>query len=38
LTWFKQQPPERQAKLKAGLTPAREEEVLSKWKAKTGVG
>jgi 2'-hydroxyisoflavone reductase len=38
LTWFKQQPAERQAKLKAGLTPAREEEVLSKWKAKVGTG
>ena len=38
LTWFKQQPAERQAKLKAGLTPAREEEVLSKWKDKVGTG
>lgn len=38
LTWFNQQPAERQAKLKAGLTPAREEEVLSKWKAKVGAG
>jgi 2'-hydroxyisoflavone reductase len=38
LAWFKQQPAERQAKLKAGLTPAREEEVLSKWKAKVGTG
>ena len=35
LAWFKQQPAERQAKLKAGLTPAREEEVLSKWKSKS---
>jgi len=35
LAWFKEQPAERQAKLKAGLTPAREEQVLSKWKAKT---
>jgi 2'-hydroxyisoflavone reductase len=35
LAWFKQQPPERQAKLKAGLTPAREAEVLSKWKSKS---
>jgi 2'-hydroxyisoflavone reductase len=35
LAWFKQQPPERQAKLKAGLTPEREQEVLSKWKAKS---
>jgi 2'-hydroxyisoflavone reductase len=36
LAWFKQQPAERQAKLRAGLTPAREEEVLSKWKSKSG--
>jgi 2'-hydroxyisoflavone reductase len=35
LAWFKQQPAERQAKLKAGLTPAREAEVLSKWKSST---
>jgi 2'-hydroxyisoflavone reductase len=35
LAWFKQQPAERQAKLRAGLTPAREEEVLSKWKSKS---
>jgi 2'-hydroxyisoflavone reductase len=35
LTWFKQQPAERQAKLRAGVTPAREEEVLSKWKSKS---
>jgi 2'-hydroxyisoflavone reductase len=34
LAWFKEQPAERQAKLKAGLTAAREEEVLSKWKFK----
>jgi 2'-hydroxyisoflavone reductase len=34
LAWFKQQPAERQAKLKAGLTPAREQEVLSKWKSR----
>jgi 2'-hydroxyisoflavone reductase len=38
LAWFKEQPAERQAKLKAGLTPAREEEVLSKWKSKTSLG
>jgi len=31
LTWFKAQPPERQAKLKAGLTPDREAEVLAAW-------
>jgi 2'-hydroxyisoflavone reductase len=35
LSWFKQQPAERQAKLRAGVTPAREEEVLSKWKSKS---
>jgi 2'-hydroxyisoflavone reductase len=35
LAWFKQQPAERQAKLKAGLTPAREQEVLSKWKSRS---
>jgi 2'-hydroxyisoflavone reductase len=33
LAWFKQQPAERQAKLRAGLTSAREAEVLSKWKS-----
>ena len=33
LDWFKQQPPDRQAKLKAGLSPARERELLSAWKA-----
>ena len=32
LAWFKAQPKERQAKLKAGLTPAREAEVLAAWK------
>jgi 2'-hydroxyisoflavone reductase len=36
LAWFKQQPAERQAKLKAGLTPAREGEVLAKWKSTLG--
>jgi 2'-hydroxyisoflavone reductase len=36
LAWFHQQPAERQAKLKAGLTPAREQEVLSKWKSTRG--
>ena len=34
LAWFKQQPAERQAKLKAGLDPAREQEILSKWKGQ----
>jgi 2'-hydroxyisoflavone reductase len=32
LAWFTQQPAERQAKLRSGLTSAREAEVLSKWK------
>jgi 2'-hydroxyisoflavone reductase len=36
LAWFQQQPAERQAKLRSGLIPAREEEVLSKWKATSG--
>jgi 2'-hydroxyisoflavone reductase len=31
LSWFKSQPAERQAKLKAGLTPEREAEVLAAW-------
>jgi 2'-hydroxyisoflavone reductase len=31
LAWFKSQPPERQAKLRAGLTPEREKEVLEAW-------
>jgi len=31
LAWFKSQPAERQAKLKAGLTPEREAEVLVAW-------
>jgi len=35
LAWFKQQTPERQAKMKSGLTPEREKEVLEAWhKAK----
>jgi len=38
LEWFKQQQPERQAKLKAGLSPAREQELLAAWKAKPHVG
>ena len=32
LAWFKSQPAERQAKLKAGLTPEREKDVLEAWK------
>ena len=31
LAWFKAQPKERQAKLKAGLMPEREAEVLAAW-------
>src|SRR5216683_1507269 len=34
LEWFRKQPPARQAKLKAGLTPERETEVLTAWHAK----
>ncbi|MDQ6640645.1 MAG: epimerase, partial [Pseudomonadota bacterium] len=33
LAWFRQQPEARQARPKTGLTPAREAEVLSAWKA-----
>lgn len=33
LAWFRTQPAERQAKLRAGLTPEREAEALAKWKA-----
>jgi 2'-hydroxyisoflavone reductase len=33
LAWFRGQPEPRQAKLRAGLSPAREEELLAKWKA-----
>ena len=33
LDWFRQQPAERQAKLKAGLSAQREAEVLAAWKA-----
>jgi 2'-hydroxyisoflavone reductase len=32
LAWFKSLPQDRQSKLKAGLTPAREAEVLTTWK------
>jgi len=35
LDWFRKQAPERQAKLKAGLSPEREAEVLAAWHAKT---
>jgi 2'-hydroxyisoflavone reductase len=33
LAWFREQPAERQAKLRAGLDPAREAAVLERWKA-----
>ena len=36
LAWFRQQPAERQAKLRAGLTPEREAALLTKWKASRG--
>ena len=36
LAWFKSQPAERQAKLKAGLTPEREAEVLAAWHKQGG--
>src|SRR5438477_9045591 len=36
LTWFKAQKPERQAKLRAGLTSEREKEVLATWHQKAG--
>jgi 2'-hydroxyisoflavone reductase len=32
LAWFRQQPQERQDKLRAGLSPAREQELLAEWK------
>jgi 2'-hydroxyisoflavone reductase len=34
LEWFRKQPKERQAKLKSGLTPERETEVLTAWHAQ----
>ena len=33
LAWFRQQPPERQAKLRAGLSPGRELQLLAVWNA-----
>jgi 2'-hydroxyisoflavone reductase len=36
LAWFKALPPERQAKLRAGLTPEREREVLAAWRERQG--
>jgi 2'-hydroxyisoflavone reductase len=35
LAWFEKQPPERQAKLRSGLTPERETALLAQWKART---
>ena len=34
LAWFQSQPPDRQAKMKAGLSPEREAEVLAAWHKK----
>jgi nucleoside-diphosphate-sugar epimerase len=34
LAWWKAQPPERRAKLRAGLSEAREREVVAAWKAR----
>lgn len=34
LEWFRKQPADRQAKLKSGLTPERETEVLAAWRAQ----
>jgi nucleoside-diphosphate-sugar epimerase len=36
LSWFKSLPQERQSKLRAGLTPEREAEVLAAWKRSKG--
>jgi 2'-hydroxyisoflavone reductase len=36
LAWFRTQPTDRQAKLKAGLTPEREAALLAAWKARPG--
>jgi Nucleoside-diphosphate-sugar epimerases len=36
LAWFKSQKPERQAKLRAGLTPEREKEALEAWHKQSG--
>jgi 2'-hydroxyisoflavone reductase len=36
LAWFKSLPQERQSKLRAGLTPEREAEVLAAWKRSKG--
>jgi nucleoside-diphosphate-sugar epimerase len=34
LAWFKSQPPDRQSKLRAGVTPGREAEVLAAWRKR----
>jgi 2'-hydroxyisoflavone reductase len=34
IEWFRKQTPERQAKLRAGIKPEREAEVLAHWHAK----
>jgi 2'-hydroxyisoflavone reductase len=36
LDYYHAQPPERQATLRAGITPEREAEVLAEWKARKG--
>jgi 2'-hydroxyisoflavone reductase len=36
LSWFKSLPQDRQSKLRAGLIPEREAEVLSAWNKKKG--
>jgi 2'-hydroxyisoflavone reductase len=36
LAWFKSQPQDRQSKLRAGLTPEREAEVLAAWRKQLG--
>jgi 2'-hydroxyisoflavone reductase len=36
LAWFKSQPQDRQSKLRAGLTPEREAEVLAQWHKQLG--
>ncbi|MDY7225983.1 SDR family oxidoreductase [Hyalangium rubrum] len=36
LAWFKTQPAERQAKMRSGLTPEREREVLAAWHQRQG--
>jgi hypothetical protein len=37
LAWFQSLPADRQAQLRAGLKPDREQQVLEAWKVKTGV-